>query len=186
MPARQGSLLAFFLLTFLVTWASWILAWPPAGGLRQVIFYVGVFAPGIVAVGLTLWRDRTPGLSALLRRLVRWDVGIGYYVLALTLTAAIKLSVTLIHRVITGAWPHFGSEAWYLMLAATLQSTIMMGQAGEELGWRGYALPRMAERLGLGRASLLLGVIWAVWHLPLFYLPGAGTTGQSFPLYPRN
>jgi membrane protease YdiL (CAAX protease family) len=56
-------------------------------------------------------------------------------------------------------------------------------QAGEELGWRGYALPRMADRMGLAAASVVLGVIWAAWHLPLFFLPGANTFGQSFPLY---
>jgi membrane protease YdiL (CAAX protease family) len=56
-------------------------------------------------------------------------------------------------------------------------------QAGEELGWRGYALPRLAARLGLGPAGILLGVIWATWHLPLFFILGGDTVGQSFPVY---
>ena len=81
------------------------------------------------------------------------------------------------------AWPRFGDEPFYLMLAATVASTLLLGQAGEEVGWRGYALPRLAERFGLPSASVVLGIIWAAWHLPLFFIPGIETTGQSFPLY---
>jgi len=77
--------------------------------------------------------------------------------------------------------PRFGGDTWYLMLAAIPISTL--GQAGEEIGWRGYALPRLAEHLGLGPGSIVLGVVWAAWHLPLFYLTGADTLGQSFPVY---
>jgi len=75
----------------------------------------------------------------------------------------------------------FGQEAWYLMVGAILISTWV--QAGEEIGWRGFALPRLTERFGLALSTLLLGVIWACWHLPLFFVKGASTFGQSFPLY---
>ena len=70
-----------------------------------------------------------------------------------------------------------------VMLAATLGSALVGGQAGEELGWRGFALPRLATRFGLRTASFLLGVLWAGWHLPLFFILGGDTVGQSFPLY---
>ena len=56
-------------------------------------------------------------------------------------------------------------------------------QAGEEIGWRGYALPRLTNQLGLARGSIVLGVIWACWHLPFFFIPGSDNFGQSFPLY---
>jgi membrane protease YdiL (CAAX protease family) len=69
------------------------------------------------------------------------------------------------------------------VLAAALFSTVIGGQAGEEIGWRGYALPRLAAPFGLARASIMLGMIWACWHLPLFFLPQADTYGQSFPVY---
>lgn len=67
------------------------------------------------------------------------------------------------------------------MLAAIVISTPV--QAGEEIGWRGYAVPSLAARFGFARGSLLLGVIWACWHLPLFFIPGIDKSGQSFPVY---
>src|SRR5207247_10936925 len=56
-------------------------------------------------------------------------------------------------------------------------------RAGEGFGWRGYARPRLAARFGLGRASILLGLIWACWHLPQFFIPEADTYQQSFFVY---
>jgi len=93
----------------------------------------------------------------------------------------VKLSVAIVHRMVTGGWPRFGETPWYLMIAAIAVST--WAQAGEEIGWRGYALPRLSESLGLGPASVILGIIWATWHLPLFFFSGSDKVGQSFPLY---
>lgn len=53
-----------------------------------------------------------------------------------------------------------------------LQITVLGGPLGEELGWRGYALPVMAQGLGWRAASIVLGVVWGLWHLPLFWMPG--------------
>ncbi len=181
---RTGSITAFVVLTFAFSWSLWFTAGVTRpGGPNTVLFLLGVFGPGIVALGLTALKGGRAAVVALLRRLVDWQVPARWYVFAATYMLAIKLTAALVHRVVFGAWPAFGQESFLLMIAATAASTMMGGQAGEELGWRGYALPRLADRFGLGPASILLGVIWALWHLPLFFVPVGDTFGQSFPLY---
>ena len=183
-PGR--SLATYFALTFILAWALWLLAAGLTGtalpmGLRGLSFLPGTFAPAIVALWMTSRSEGRAGLDALLRQLFVWDVNARWYVFAVGYMAAVKLAAAVAHRAIPGTWPSFGEAPVYLLLAAVLFSTPV--QAGEEIGWRGYALPRMSARLGLRRASVLLGAIWAVWHLPLFFIPATTTTGQSFEVY---
>lgn len=184
-------LLAFFLLTFVLTWTAWIApaSWAPGGnraifGVGGAIFLLGVFAPGLVALGLTARDDGRAGVARLLSRIGRWEVSAGWYLFAIGYMAVNRLLAALIHRVVIGAWPAFGETPVIVMLGAILVSTWV--QAGEELGWRGYALPRLARSLGVGGASAVIGGIWALWHLPLFFMPDTGSTGQSFPIYLLN
>ena len=178
----------FVVLTFAFTWIAWLasaaLVTPGNTwlfGLGGPVFLLGVFAPAFVALALTAYSEGSDGVARLLRRIGKWELGAGWYLFAIGYLAAIKLLAALIHRFIMGAWPTFGDTSLPLMLGAILLST--WTQAGEEVGWRGYALPRLAMHLGLGGASLCLGVIWALWHLPLFFLPSSGSDGQSFPIY---
>jgi len=183
-----GALMGFFALTYALAWACWIAAAAVSGAaasllsmLRTPLFYLGTFAPSLVALWLTTRADGSAGRQALIDRIFLPGVRMRWYVFAAIYLVAVKLAVALLHRAATGAWPRFGETPWYLMAAAIVISTPF--QAGEEIGWRGYALPRLAARFGLGLASVLLGLIWACWHLPLFFIPGTDTTGQSFPLY---
>jgi membrane protease YdiL (CAAX protease family) len=186
----RRALLKFFFITFAITWPSFSAvaafsagAAPNFALLRGPILFLGIFAPSIVALSLTARAEGKEGVLALLRRLVKADVALRWYLFAVGYMAAVKLTVALLHRVFLGAWPRFGGEAWYVMLAATIGSLIIGGQSGEEIGWRGFALPRLATRFGYGAGSIILGVIWALWHLPLFFVRDADTYGQSFILY---
>lgn len=122
-------------------------------------------------------------MEALLKRLVKFDVSLRWLAFALFFMAVVKLLVALITRLSTGLWPTSRMDLLPLMFAAAIFSTLSGGQVGEELGWRGYALPRMAQSVGLGPASVLIGMIWAAWHLPLFFILTGDTFGQSFPFY---
>ncbi|MFS8085453.1 MAG: CPBP family intramembrane glutamic endopeptidase, partial [Acidobacteriota bacterium] len=193
------SLLKFFLLTYIVSWTLWIAAAisggfasptnsagaaSPGSGLAAIggfLYLLGVFAPALVALALTAKGEGRTGTMALLRRIVQAPTAVQWYVFAVGYFVAIKLAVALVYRLATGAWPTFSQEAWYLMAGAVIIST--PAQAGEEIGWRGYALPRLTKQLGLARASIILGVFWASWHLPFFFIAGTDKSGQSFPVY---
>jgi CAAX protease family protein len=185
-------MLKFFAITFVLSWAAWLAAAavaPVHTGARGALFLFGTFAPAIIAVTLASASEdeacdgtrHERGAVALLRRIGRWRVGARWYVFALAYMAAIKLLVALIMRLGTGAWPRFGETHAVVMIAAIALST--WAQAGEEIGWRGFALPRLTRRFGLVGASLILGIIWAAWHLPLFFIRAGDTYGQSFPLF---
>ena len=185
------SLLKFFLLTFILSWIFWIAAAAllraatpqPSGflAISALLYSLGVFAPSLVALALTARAEGRAGTLALLSRTVQWSVGARWYLFAVGYMAAIKLASALLLRIATGAWPAFGPEPVYIMAIAIPFSTPV--QSGEEIGWRGYALPRLSARLGLSSASIALGVIWACWHLPFFFISGTDKSGQSFPVY---
>ena len=139
------------------------------------------FAPAIVSLALTARAEGGEGVRRLVARIGRWQVDGRLYLFAVGYMAALRLTAALIHRAATGAWPRFGDTPLLLMLGALLVSTWV--QAGEEIGWRGYALPRLAKYTGLGAASMILGALWASWHLPLFFMQHTDSLGQSFPLY---
>lgn len=187
-PIRELS--AFFVLTYVVTWLLWAVAWAVstrfapgsvAAAVSGGVFLLGVFAPGLLALGLTCRAGGGAAASGLLKRIAKADVSWRWYVFAASFMAAIKLVGALLYRLGAGAWPAFGETRVLVMLGAIAISTL--AQAGEELGWRGYALPRLSQSFGLAPASLILGGIWALWHLPLFFFPGGDTFGQSFPFY---
>lgn len=179
------NLAAFFLLTYAVSWTCFlsvaILTEGATVGVRgSALLLVGTFAPSLIALFLTHRNEGANGITTLLERIFYWRVGVRWYVFAIAFFPSIKLAVAVTHRILTGAWPRFGHESPVIIAIAIVVSTPV--QAGEEIGWRGYALPRLAARLGYARASVLLGVLWGIWHLPLFFVVGEDY-GQPFPLF---
>jgi uncharacterized protein len=184
-------LFKFFWLTYIMSWILWIAAAAISRGsasqpfglvaISGLLYLLGVFAPSLVALALTARADGREATLALLHRTVKWSVGARWYVFAVGYMATIKLTVALLLRIATGAWPAFGQEPVYIMAIAIVFSTPV--QAGEEIGWRGYMLPRLSTRVGLPIASILVGIVWACWHLPFFFIPGTDKSGQSFPIY---
>jgi membrane protease YdiL (CAAX protease family) len=179
-------LIPFFLITFLVAWLLFITASLLSNNgelstLSHILIFSGAISPGLVAVFLTAMTKGGEGVKLLIKKISFQGTQIKWYVFAITFTALIKGLAALVFFFLYNSWPQFGTTSWYVMLVAIAVS--IWTQAGEEIGWRGYALPLMSKKFGLAISGVLLGIIWATWHLPLFYIAAADTFHQSFPLY---
>ena len=128
------------------------------------------------------------GIRALLRRFLVWRVGVRWYAVALFGPAALTLLAIGIYVLLGGTAPDFTHplvreflgrpSRWWYAAAVWLLFGILTN--GEEIGWRGYALPRLQARYGALAASLIIGVVWAVWHLPKFWTAGSA---QTYPFW---
>jgi uncharacterized protein len=111
------------------------------------------------------------GIGRLLRQLVMWRVGLRWYLFALIgIPAIMVLSVIFL----PGALASFQGLAGLAplpMLALFVYVFFLGGPIGEEPGWRGFALPGLQRLYGPLVGSLILGPIWAFWHLPIFWVP---------------
>jgi hypothetical protein len=128
----------YFVLVCAVSWTCYFLARTADGAARTLVFYLGVFTPGLVALAWAWPEQRGAGLRALTARLFRVDVPLRWYIFAISYMAAAELLTAVIFRSFCGQWPRFGTEPWILLPMAMAISTLMGGQAGEELGWRGH------------------------------------------------
>jgi len=159
--AARHDLLLYFTLAYLLSWALW-----PLVILNPTSSPLVPFGPLIAAVIVSLLAGGPKELWALLRQLTRWRVHPIWYLIALlgpfvmaVVAAALAVAMgTPMRR--SGAYTDLGAVGF------TLLSTMVIVGLFEEVGWRGFALPRMQRRLDAIWAALLLGVVWALWHLP--------------------
>ena len=158
-------LLAFFVFAYAFSWLFWL---APALGLRGpigvLLLYVGVFGPAVAAAAIT--RLTGGSLRAWFRELVRFRAAPRWYVAVIGFPILLVTALTGVYLLTGGTIETslFGGR-----LAAFLPLLIVwtLAGTGEEPGWRGFALPRLQEQLSPVRATLVLGVLWALWHLPL-------------------
>jgi uncharacterized protein len=112
--------------------------------------------------------------------MVRWRVGLQWYAVALLLPVAIVLVALYLVALFGGPSPTAAAFAgWYTLPLIFLSTTLINGPFTEEPGWRGFLLPRLQSSYSPLVASLIVGVIWASWHLPLLL---SDLTGQRPPL----
>ena len=152
----------FFLLTFGCFW----LAAPLAVTSVALPGLVASFAPAIAAFLLTAILSGKPGTRMLARKLLIWQVGLSWYGAAIGIPIIASLIVALTSFFL-GAGPTLQVGAIVAYIPA-----IFILAAGEEFGWRGFVLPQLLGRLPALGVAVILGVIHAAYHLPLWVAPG--------------
>lgn len=195
--AARKPLTAFFVLAFAFTWLAVLplslsrnwgaavlpyeLPEPLAVALYVLASFVGPTVAALVVTGLS---EGKRGMLQLLRRCVQWRVRPVWYIVVLTINLVIWL---LAYSAILGPALLLAAVTHWPLLFSTFLPMVAFGllipAIGEEPGWRGFALPRMQQRYGPLRASLLLGALHGVWHFPalLTVLLGPFTAEQLLP-----
>jgi len=180
-------LIFYFLLAYAGTWLITVPLALSANGVGllplgipngSVIFVSAVWVllcPTLAAIIVTGATEGREGIGRLLRRYVLWRVGLRWYLIVLLGPPAIILLATI---VLPGALASFRTLAPLhpLPLLVSFPLVLIFGGAlFEEGGWRGFALPRLQRLHGPLVGTLILGILWACWHLPLFWIKVWGT-----------
>ena len=157
---RRFPVTTFFVLAFVIDWSLRI-------GLASLPFFLpkllAEYAPFIAACVVSGALYGGQGVSALLGRLKQWHAAPRWYLFAIFGPAVVQLSAVWLFALVTGTAFHFRLN----LLAQPLMLLIgILLSVGEEVGWRGFAQPHLQRRLGATGAALLIGVLWAIWHIP--------------------
>ncbi len=127
------------------------------------------YAPSLAALCVVGSLSGAGGVRSLLRPLGKWRVGIQWYALALVGPLLLVLLTHGIYLALGGALP----QQWVALPAlGSAIGPLIAGSLGEEIGWRGFAQPLLQKRSSIFGASVIIGVLWATWHLWPAIAPG--------------
>ena len=178
---NKRRLLSYFALAYLISWLLWL---PLVASSQNwisadtpfVLFYLGAIGPTLAAVILARL-DGKRSVWSLLHKLVLWRVDVRWYLVALLLPAAVRFTALGLLYASGRISSDFSLRPWRELLGIFLLMLVLVPL--EEIGWRGYALPRLQAIYGALRASLALGVLWGLWHLPLVWVGGSYQESRS-------
>lgn len=176
---KQHALFAYFVLAYVFSWSIEIPIALVTQGVLHVQFpyavhYLASFGPFAAALVVTALTAGDAGIRKLLSGLVRWRVGTRYWIAAVVFPVAFFILSASATRLSQGDWPDFsllGRTDYlpYLGFVGALAVWLFSYGLGEEVGWRGFALPHLQRVHSARTSALVLGVIWAFWHLPAFF-----------------
>jgi len=193
---RKYALVSFFFLAYLFTWSNWLPQALASRGITSIevpgfLTLISGYGPALAAIIVASLAYGRLGLRELFGRLLRWRVGIQWYLVALFMPALVILLAISINKWTGGAPPDFSAAGfpfgpaetplWQKLVILFLIFTLGFDGLGEEIGWRGFALPKLLESRSAFLSSLILGALWALWHFP--YALTLGTFLSEVPLH---
>jgi membrane protease YdiL (CAAX protease family) len=177
-------LVTFFVLCYALSWTLWIpivvLRDAIAGPVSTLALVVGSNVPSAVAIFLTAVSRGRHGTRQLLGKLLIWRIRPRWYLMLLAPTALVLVSITVVAVLLGGPTATLGMPVVAAVITVALM-TFPGSAFGEEVGWRGYALPRLQSIRTALIASLVLGILHGLWHLPLWLM---GDPDNQLSLYP--
>ena len=179
--------LTFVALTFGWTWGLlWVGATftlqPPWIGTVAII--AAAFGPSLAGVATVVLFDGLAGAKRWLARCLYWRIGWGWYALAALAPLGMMAVAIALYAGMGGRVPPSpaGGNLWLSALRFG-QILLLGGPVGEEFGWRGYALPALMQRVGWRWAGLAVGLVWAIWHVPLFWMANMAQANMPMALF---
>ena len=181
-------LVIYYFTSLALSWA-WLLLWPlpsdfafgDAQKARDAYNQIGLFfgfGPMAASIFVTFAFRRTAGVAALFRRLLIWPSSPLWFVVALCLPIVPQWIGIAAWSVLTGAALVLPPASTWL--SSWLQISVVAGllSVGEELGWRGFMLPRVLTTRRPLAAALIVGIVWGVWHYPIWFTFNWAATGS--------
>jgi membrane protease YdiL (CAAX protease family) len=144
------------------------------------LFIIGGFVPSLLAIFLTWKKEGSPGLRILGQRAIQFKLGWRWYVFTFLIVITGTAGQLTINKLIGNT---FDGTLFIKQLGSFLP-LLILGPLSEEIGWRGYALGRLQTRWNALTTSLIVGLVWALWHLPLFMMVGPSQHELGIPFMP--
>lgn len=141
-----------------------------------ILFILGGFVPSGVGIALTAIFEGRFGLRDLFSSSIQIRLGLKWYLLILLVILFYGSLLIMLYTTLGGKFDF--SQFWIQL--PTIIPLFILGPLSEEFGWRGFALKRLFKNQNVNLASLTIGVGWAFWHLPLFFM--LGTSQHDFKI----
>jgi len=143
----------------------------------SALFLAGGFVPSLLAIILTWKKEGVSGLRLLGRRIIQFKLGWRWYGYTFLIVITGTVGQLIINKLLGN---NFNGVLFWEQLGIFLP-LLILGPLSEEIGWRGYALARLQTRWNALTSSLIVGLVWALWHLPLFMMVGTSQHELGLP-----